>query len=64
MVTIDMTRLKGPARARWFDPSNGTYTVIAASPLANTGSRNFTPPGNNYDGDGDWLLALETTRSD
>ena len=59
-VTIDMTRLSGPIKARWFDPSNGAYTAIAGSPLANTGSRSFTPPGNNHDGDGDWVLALET----
>ena len=38
-VTIDMTRLSGPAKARWFDPSNGAYTAIAGSPLANKGSR-------------------------
>ena len=60
-VTIDMTRLSGPIRARWFDPSNGAYTAIAGSPLANNGSRNFTPPGDNHDGDGDWVLALEST---
>ncbi len=40
-VTIDMTRLSGPIKARWFDPSNGAYTAIAGSPLANTGSRDF-----------------------
>ncbi len=58
-VSVDMTRLSGPATARWFDPSNGAYTAIAGSPLANTGSRRFTPPGNNHDGDGDWVLVLE-----
>jgi hypothetical protein len=59
MVTIDMTRLSGPTAARWFDPSNGTYTAIDGSPFANAGSRQFTPPGNNHDGDGDWALVLE-----
>ena len=57
-VSIDMTRLRGPVEARWFDPSNGVYTAVAGSPLANTGPRNFTPPGNNHDGDGDWVLVL------
>ena len=54
-LTIDMTRLSGPVAARWFDPSNGAYTAIEGSPFANTGSRNFTPPGNNHDGDGDCI---------
>ena len=40
-VTIDMSQLSGPIKARWFDPSNGAYTAIAGSPLANTGSRTF-----------------------
>ncbi|MGO9110289.1 MAG: DUF4038 domain-containing protein [Thermoguttaceae bacterium] len=60
-VTIDMTKLRGPTTARWFDPSNGAYTAIAGSPLANTESCSFTPPGKNHDGDGDWVLALEAT---
>ena len=58
-VTVDMTKLSKPAAARWFDPSNGTYVDIAGSPLANTGSHRFTPPGKNHDGDGDWVLVLE-----
>jgi len=31
---------------------------IAGSPLANTGTQNFTPLGTNSDGDGDWFLVL------
>jgi len=57
--TIDMTRLSGPTVARWFDPSNGTYTAIDGSPFVNAGSHQFTPPGKNHDGDGDWVLVLE-----
>ena len=59
-VTIDMTRLAAPATARWYDPSRGTYTQIDGSPLANRGKQNFTPPTNNANGDGDWVLVLET----
>jgi hypothetical protein len=62
-VTIDMTRLSGPVTARWFDPSNGTYTAIAGSMLANRGSRDFTPPAANHDGNGDWVLVLEVPQS-
>jgi hypothetical protein len=59
-VTVDMARLAGPATARWYDPSRGTYTTVKGSPLPNSGKRPFTPPGRNGDGDGDWVLVLET----
>jgi chitodextrinase len=58
-ITVDMTRLAGLTIARWFDPSAGTFVTIAGSPFANAGARTFTPPGNNADGDGDWVLVLE-----
>jgi len=58
-VTVDMTQFSGPVTAQWFDPSTGAYTVLAGSPFANTGSRQFTPSGNNHEGDGDWVLLLE-----
>jgi hypothetical protein len=57
-LTIDMTKLSGSVTARWFDPTNGTYTPVVGSPFANSGSRQFTPPGNNAEGSGDWLLVL------
>jgi hypothetical protein len=59
-VVVDMAQLSAPATARWYDPSQGTFTMIEATPLANSGKRTFTPPGNNHDGDGDWVLVLET----
>jgi hypothetical protein len=59
-VTVDMTQLAGPATARWYDPSRGTYVAVPDSPLANKDKHAFTPPGNNGDGDGDWVLVLET----
>jgi hypothetical protein len=57
-LTVDMTTLSGPATARWFDPTSGTYTSISGSPFANTGSRNFASPGNNSAGALDWVLLL------
>jgi hypothetical protein len=57
---VDMSQLSGPAVARWFDPSSGTYSNIAGSPFTNSGTQSFTPPGNNSDGDGGWVLVLET----
>jgi len=59
-LTVDMSKLSGPAVAHWYDPANSTYLSIAGSPFANTGTRTFTPSGNNSDGDGDWILVLET----
>jgi hypothetical protein len=58
MVTVDMSKLSGRANTHWYDPTNGTYVAISGSPFANTGSRQFTPPGNNNAGDGDWVLVL------
>jgi Putative collagen-binding domain of a collagenase len=58
-VTVDMSRLSGPATARWFDPTQGTYVTVSGSPFPNSGARTFTPPGNNGTGTGDWVLVLE-----
>jgi hypothetical protein len=58
-ITVDVSKLSGPATARWYDPAGGTYTLIGSS-LPNTGSLQFTPPGNNADGNGDWVLVIGT----
>jgi chitodextrinase len=60
-ITVDMANLTGPAYASWYDPTNATFSAIPGSPLANSGARDFTPPGTNSDGDGDWVLVLEAT---
>ncbi len=57
-ITVNMASLKAPATARWFDPTNGNYTTIRGGPFANSGIREFTPPGKNGGGDGDWILLL------
>jgi hypothetical protein len=61
-ITVNMANLKANATAKWFDPSNGAYTSIAAQPLPNKGTQQFTPPGNNHDGDGDWVLLLDASK--
>jgi hypothetical protein len=58
-ITVDMNKLSGPATARWYDPAAGTFTSIANSPFLAMGSHDFTTPGLNADGDGDWVLVLE-----
>jgi chitodextrinase len=59
-ITVDMSKLGSPADASWYDPSNGTYHPIGSS-LPNSGTHAFAPPGNNNDGDGDWILVLQAT---
>jgi Protein of unknown function (DUF4038)/Putative collagen-binding domain of a collagenase len=59
-ITIDMTQMRGRTKARWFDPSNNTFSRIDGSPFGNTGTQDFTTPGNNGDGDPDWVLVLES----
>ena len=58
VITVDMTKLMGPARGRWFDPSRGTYIKVSGSPIPNAGTKEFKPPGKNGDGDSDWVLVL------
>lgn len=58
-VTIDVTILKSHRRARWFDPTSGKYSDIQTVPFSNTGTHEFTPPGTNSAGEGDWVLVLE-----
>jgi hypothetical protein len=57
---VDMSKLSAPAISRWYDPSSGTFLPISGSPFANMGFRDFQPPDTNSDGDGGWVLALET----
>ena len=58
-ATIDMGRLGGRMRARWFDPASGRYQDVPDSPFPGAGVRTLTPPGSNADGDPDWVLILE-----
>ncbi|HMD31912.1 MAG TPA: putative collagen-binding domain-containing protein, partial [Candidatus Acidoferrales bacterium] len=57
-LTVNLAEFSGPVTAQWYDPSNGVYTPISGSPFANSGTRQFTTPGNNHDGNADWVLVL------
>jgi hypothetical protein len=57
-TTVNMAKMAGPTIAKWFNPTTGAYTTIAGSPLANTGSHVFRPPGT-----GDWVLLLESPQT-
>ena len=60
-VTIDMSALPRPMRARFLDPAIGVYTELPGSPLPASGLREISPPGLNGDGSEDWLRILEAT---
>jgi hypothetical protein len=62
-ITVNMASLKAPANAKWFDPTNGTYTTVPGGPFRNKETRQFTPPGNNHDGDRDWVLLIDASVS-
>lgn len=59
-LTVDMTKMAGTTTAKWFDPTSAAYTTISTN-LANSGTHNFTPSGNNSGGDGDWMLVLTSS---
>ena len=54
-----MSRFSGEMSARWFNPASGSYSQIAGSPFANSGSMDFSTPGDNGTGMNDWVLILE-----
>jgi hypothetical protein len=62
-LTLDMTQLAGPTIARWYDPTDGSFTDVGRAPIANVGNVTFRPPNENQAGDGDWVLILETAAS-
>ncbi|HET6148178.1 MAG TPA: DUF4038 domain-containing protein [Polyangia bacterium] len=51
-ITLNLTGMRTPITARWYNPSNGAFTAIA-SPAATAGVQ-LTPPAA-----GDWALLLE-----
>jgi len=57
--TVDMTALRGSARAHWFDPTSASYLEIPGSPFPNVGTKSFKTPGKNSAGAGDWMLLLQ-----
>ena len=58
-LTVALGQFTQSVRARWYDPSNGTFQTISGSPFANSGSHNFSTPGSNHDSNSDWVLVLD-----
>jgi Protein of unknown function (DUF4038)/Putative collagen-binding domain of a collagenase len=63
MISVAMGQMAGSTSARWYDPTNGTFTSIAGSPFTNSGSQTFTPPSTNSGGGTDWVLVLQASAS-
>ena len=61
-LTLDLSRLSGPIKANWFDPTQGSLKPVQAGPLLNKGTREFAPPEKNAGGESDWILLLESGR--
>ena len=58
-IAVDMIKLAGGARPRWYDPSDGTYCDARDVTLVNVGRQGFTPPGKNRADDRAWVLVLD-----
>ena len=60
-VVVDTSVIAGssPVRLRWYDPTTGSYTTIAASE-AQSASRAVTVPNAHADGTRDWVLVVDT----
>jgi len=62
VVKVDLTVLSKPGFVYWFDPTDGRYIPVGASPVSNTGIREFTTPGKNHGVESDWVLLVITSR--
>ena len=56
-LTVDLSKLRAPGKAWWFDPVSGA-PAGSATDVTNSGTREFTTPGANAGGDDDWVLVL------
>ncbi len=61
-VSVDLSVLSKPGFAYWFDPTDGRYLAVEASPVSNTGIKEWIPPGKNKRGESDWVLFIKTNR--
>ena len=57
-IELGMASLAPRMKARWYDPTDGTYRSVSGSPFTNSSDVQLTAPGKNADGDLDWVLVL------
>ena len=61
-ISVDLDQLTGPSvRARWFDPSAGSFSAPLREGLRAAGIYSFIPNGENQSSFDDWVLLLEST---
>jgi len=60
-VAVQLAALAGPrVIARWYDPSDGSWSEVDEAPMTAQHARTFVPPGRNKAGFGDWVLLLQS----
>lgn len=61
-ITLDTTELSGTGnvRIRRYDPTDGSFTTVSASEAQNA-TRAISHPGNNANGDPDWVYVVDLT---
>jgi uncharacterized protein DUF4038/collagenase-like protein with putative collagen-binding domain len=57
--SVDLSRMRGPSRARWYDPAGGAW-LPAAVLLPASKAVELQTPGENAAGTNDWALVVET----
>ena len=61
-VGVNMNRFKSKVQVKWFDPSSGSYKLLAGS-FSNKGINYFAPPAfNNAKGFDDWVLVIKAIK--
>ena len=60
-ITVDVSGLGLPRRARWFNPTSGASVELAAPAWSREGRATFVTPGDNGTGKNDWVLVLEAS---
>jgi hypothetical protein len=61
-ITVNMAKFAGPVTVIWIDPSSGIQTTAQGSPFTNSGTNQFTSPGNTSDGMNDWVILFEASQ--
>jgi hypothetical protein len=57
--TLDTVAFAGPVVARWFNPTDGSFTPMQGSPLPNRGKFHLSTPGANGAKANDWVLVVQ-----
>ncbi len=59
--TVDLGAFAGATVSiSWVDPADGSVQPLAGSPFTTDATMSVSPPGDNADGDADWLLLFES----